>query len=57
MVICVNCFYRIDKDIDGYLNEGELDLWILDKINEYMNEVMEENVVIFKYLDLDGDGW
>lgn len=57
MVIRVNCFYRIDKDIDGYLNEGELDLWILDKINEYMNEVMEENVVIFKYLDLDGDGW
>lgn len=57
MVIRVNCFYRIDKDSDGYLNEGELDSWILDKINEHMNEAMEENTAIFKHLDPDGDGW
>lgn len=57
MVICVNCFYRIDKDSDGYLNEGELDSWILDKINEHMNEAMVENTAIFKHLDPDGDGW
>lgn len=50
-------FFRIDKDSDGYLNEGELDSWILDKINEHMNEAMEENTAIFKHLDPDGDGW
>lgn len=57
LLIRVNCFYRIDKDTDGYLNEGELDSWILDKINEHMNEAMEENAAIFKHLDPDGDGW
>lgn len=57
LLIRVNSFYRIDKDTDGYLNEGELDSWILDKINEHMNEAMEENAAIFKHLDPDGDGW
>lgn len=50
-------FYRVDRDSDGYLNEGELDSWILDKINEHMNEALEENTAIFKHLDPDGDGW
>lgn len=53
----VDIFHKIDKDSDGYLNEGELDSWILDKINEHMNEAMEENTAIFKHLDPDGDGY
>ena len=43
-------------DSDSYIQENELESWILDKINAHMDEAKEENDAIFKHLDPDGDG-
>ncbi|XP_022339214.2 45 kDa calcium-binding protein-like [Crassostrea virginica] len=53
----LDIFHKIDVDSDSYIQENELESWILDKINAHMDEAKEENDAIFKHLDPDGDGF
>ena len=47
---------RIDVNADNFISTGELEDWIIAKVQEHFDEAIEENENVFKALDTDNDG-
>ncbi|XP_014664495.1 PREDICTED: 45 kDa calcium-binding protein-like [Priapulus caudatus] len=49
-------FHRMDTDDDNFITLEELETWIKDKVEEHMDEAVEQNNEIFLAIDSDKDG-
>ena len=49
------CF-RVDVNRDHYIEQLELENWIVLKVNEHFDEAAAENDKVFQMIDTDNDG-
>ena len=49
-------FARADKNHDGFLQEKELQAWIMLKVQEHLDEATKDNKKVFTHLDANKDG-
>ena len=49
------CF-RVDVNRDLFIEQTELENWIVLKVNEHFDEAAAENDKVFQMIDTDGDG-
>lgn len=50
-------FFKVDVNIDWKISVKEMQCWIMEKMVEYFQEVMEESKIYFCVVDFDGDGY
>ena len=49
------CF-RVDVNRDHFIEQLELENWIVLKVNEHFDEAAAENDKVFQMIDIDNDG-
>ncbi|XP_013411557.1 45 kDa calcium-binding protein [Lingula anatina] len=49
-------FHIVDTNTDEFIDQKEIQDWIVKKIEEHFGQAAKENADIFKSLDLDNDG-
>ncbi|GAB1602143.1 45 kDa calcium-binding protein-like [Argonauta hians] len=50
-------FEKADTNNDNYLETSELEIWIQRKLEEHLDEAVNETEAMFRYLDTNGNGF
>ena len=49
-------YFRVDVNRDNFIEQLELENWIVLKVNEHFDEAAAENDKVFQMIDTDNDG-